>query len=84
MTDKGRLLTDGTNHARWLSSLQVGNMHDGHSLNRRDSAHNFSVKFCPSLSVALVASLTEEMPKRSSAYHTHGTLDFLVTFITHV
>ena len=36
---------------------------------------NFSVKFSPSMCVAIVTSLTGEMAVRSFGYHTHGTAD---------
>ena len=38
-----------------------------------DSAHDFIVKFSPSVCVAVVASLTREVAVRSFAYHAHGT-----------
>ena len=41
----------------------------------RDSAHDFIVKFSPSVCVAIVASLTGEMVAQSFAYHAHGTAD---------
>ena len=41
----------------------------------RDSAHDFIVKFIPSVCVALVASLTGEMTAQSFAYHVHGRAD---------
>ena len=41
----------------------------------RDSAHDFTVKFIPSVCVALVASLTGEMTAQSFAYHAHGRAD---------
>ena len=39
----------------------------------KDSAHDFIVKFSPSVCVAIVASLTGEMAALSFAYHAHGT-----------
>ena len=33
------------------------------------------MKFSPSVCIALVASLTEEMATQSFAYHAHGTAD---------
>ena len=44
-------------------------------ISARGSAHDFIVKFSPSVCVALVASLTGEMAARSFAYHAHGTAD---------
>ena len=41
----------------------------------RDSAHDFIVKFIPSVCVALVASLTREMTAQSFVYHAHGRAD---------
>ena len=38
-------------------------------ISARDSAHDFIVKFSPSVCVAVVASLTGEMAARSFAYH---------------
>ena len=38
-----------------------------------DSAHDFIVKFSPSVWVAVVASLTGEVAVRSFAHHAHGT-----------
>ena len=38
-----------------------------------DSAHDFIVKFSPSVCVAVVASLTREVAVQSFAYHAHGT-----------
>ena len=45
-------------------------------ISARDSAHDFIVKFSPSMCVAVVASLTGEMAGaagQSFAYHAHGT-----------
>ena len=42
-------------------------------ISARDLAHDFIVKFSPSMGVAVVASLTCEMAVRSFAYHAHGT-----------
>ena len=59
--DKGRLLTDGTNYAQYSLGLEEGScIINTHNLSARDSVHDFSVKFSPSLCVA-VASLTGEM-----------------------
>ena len=44
-------------------------------ISARDSADDFTVKFSPSVCVAVVASLTGEMAARSFAYHAHGTAD---------
>ena len=44
-------------------------------ISTRDSAHDFIVKFSPSMGVAVVASLTCKMAARSFAYHAHGTTD---------
>ena len=44
-------------------------------ISARDPAHDFTVKFSPSVCVALVASLSGEMAARSFAYHAHGTAD---------
>ena len=41
--------------------------------NDTHSAHDFTVKFIPSVWVAVVASLTWEMAAQSSVYHAHGT-----------
>ena len=40
-------------------------------INHEDSAHDFIVKFSPSVSVAVVASLTREVAVQSFAYHAH-------------
>ena len=40
-------------------------------INHEDSAHDFIVKFSPSVSVAVVASLTREVAVQSFAYHVH-------------
>ena len=42
-------------------------------ISSEDSAHDFIVKFSPSVCVAVVASLTREVAVRSFAYHAHGT-----------
>ena len=42
-------------------------------ISARDSAHNFIVKFSPSVCVAVVASLAGEVAAQSFAYHAHGT-----------
>ena len=57
-----------------MSSLQVSPCIST-LISARNSAHNFSVKFCESVCVASVASLTEEIAAWSIAYHTHGTAD---------
>ena len=44
-------------------------------ISARDSAHHFIVKFSPSVCVAVVASLTEEVAAQSFAYDAHGTAD---------
>ena len=44
-------------------------------ISARDSAHDFIVKFSPSLCVAVVAYLTGEMAAQSFAYHAHGTTE---------
>ena len=44
-------------------------------INARDSAHDFIVKFSPSVCVAVVASLNGEMAARSFAYHVDETAD---------
>ena len=44
-------------------------------ISTRDSAHDFIVKFSPSVCVVVVASLTGEMAARSFAYCAHGTAD---------
>ena len=59
MTGKGRLLTDGTNYARWFRLLQVRAVHNWHSY--RFSSYDFSVKFSPCVCVVVVAALTGEM-----------------------
>ena len=41
-------------------------------ISARDSAHEFTVKFSPSVCVAVVASLTGEVAAQSFAYHAHG------------
>ena len=41
--------------------------------NDTHSAHDFTVKFSPSMCIAVVASLTGEMVAQSFAYHAHGT-----------
>ena len=77
MADKGRLLTDSTNHTATVIEFTSGkSMHNQSILiSARNSAHNFSVKFSESVCVASVASLTEEMAARSIAYHAHGTAE---------
>ena len=77
MADKGRLLTDSTNHAATVIEFTSGkSMHNRSILiSARNSAHNFSVKFSESVCVASVASLTKKMAARSIAYHAHGTAD---------
>ena len=40
---------------------------------RKDSAHDFIVKFSTSVCVAVVAFLTGELAAGSFAYHAHGT-----------
>ena len=42
-------------------------------ISSKDSAHDFIVKFSPSVCVAVVASLTREVAIRSFAHHAHGT-----------
>ena len=44
-------------------------------ISARHSAHDFIVKFSPSVCVATVASLTGEIAAQSFAYHDHGTAD---------
>ena len=44
-------------------------------ISARDSAHDFIVKFSPSVCVAVVASLTGEMAPRGFVYHAHGTAE---------
>ena len=48
-------------------------------ISARDSAHDFIVKFSPSVCVAythrIVVSLTGEMAAQSFVYHAHGTAD---------
>ena len=45
-------------------------------ISARDSAHDFIVKFSPSVCVRSgVASLTGEMAARSFTYHAHRTAD---------
>ena len=44
-------------------------------MSTKDSAHDFIVKFSPSVCVAVVASSNGEMAARSFAYHAHGTAD---------
>jgi len=44
-------------------------------ISTRDSAHDFNVKFSPSVCVAVVDFLSGEMAARSFAYHVHGTAD---------
>ena len=44
-------------------------------ISTRDSAHDFIVKFSPSMGVAVVGSLTCEMAAQSFAYRAHGTTD---------
>ena len=44
-------------------------------ISARHSAHDFIVKFSPSMCVAIVASLTGEMAAQNFAYHAHGTAD---------
>ena len=46
-----------------------------HNDTHKDSAHEFIVKFSPSVCVAVVAALTGEMAAQSFAYHAHGTAD---------
>ena len=73
MTDKGRLLTDGTVKSHTVVEFASGK---GHALiSARDSPYDFIVKFSPSMCVAIVASLTGEMAAQSFAYHAHGTAD---------
>jgi len=52
-----------SNHAQWLSLLQVKAMHNDTHISAKYSAHDFIVnlKFSPSVCVAIVASLTREM-----------------------
>ena len=42
-------------------------------ISSEDSAHDFIVKFSPSVCVAVVASLTSEVAVRSFSYHARGT-----------
>ena len=42
-------------------------------ISSKDSAHDFIVKFSPSVGVGVVASLTREVAVRSFAYRAHGT-----------
>ena len=42
-------------------------------ISSEDSAHDFIVKFSPSVCVAVVASLTREMAVWGFAYHAHET-----------
>ena len=42
-------------------------------ISSKDSAHDFIVKFSPSVCVAVVASLTREVAVYEVAYHAHGT-----------
>ena len=52
MIDKGRLLTDGTVKSRTVVAFAVRAMHnDTHINGARDSAHDFIVKFSPSVCV---------------------------------
>ena len=44
-------------------------------ISARDSAHDFIVKFSPSVCVAIIASLTGEMAAQSFANHVDGTAD---------
>ena len=44
-------------------------------ISARDSAHDFIVKFSPSMCVAVVAILTGEAAGQSFAYDAHGTAD---------
>ena len=66
MTDKDRLLTDDTVKPRTVVEFAslVGS---------EDSAHDFIVKFSPSVCVAVVTSLIREVAVRSFAYRAHGT-----------
>ena len=44
-------------------------------ISARDSAHDFTVTFSPSVCVNIVVSLTREMPAQSFAYHVDGKAD---------
>ena len=70
MTDKDRLLTDDTIKSRTVVEFASGK---GHSylmtlISSEDSAHDFIVKFSPSVCAAVVASLTGEEPAWNFAY----------------
>ena len=58
MTDKGRLFTECTKI--WtVVEFPSSKCHAQSTLIRIDSAYNFSIKFSPSMCVAVVAFLTE-------------------------
>ena len=40
-------------------------------ISARDSAHDFIVKFSPSMGAAVVVSLTREIAAQNFAYHAH-------------
>ena len=76
MTDKDRLLTDDTIKPRTVVEFASRKALGPCILTlvgSKDSAHDFIVKFSPSVCVAVVASLTREVAVRSFAYHAHGT-----------
>ena len=52
-------------------------------ISARDSAHDFIVKFSPSMCVAVVASLTGEMNAQSFAYDTHMEQQTVTWFACH-
>jgi len=75
LTDKGRLLTDGTVKSHTVVAFASSKGQCIMTLiSTRDSAHDFIVKLSP-IVCSVVASLTGEMAARRFAYHAHGTED---------
>ena len=75
MTDKGRLLTDGTVKSRTVVAFASGkSMHNDTHKRQRFSSWLYcevqSKRVC-----SVVASMTGEMAARSFTYHAHGTAD---------